>query len=114
MEMCVEPKVIDKKKVNIAGCTVLFILSAIDCVLTLWGLSLKVIEEGNPIMRWLIEKSPIGFIALKLLMPVILGLMFLQRRNRLHKFVVYSLGLVVVVYAMVVCYTLVGLLLLEG
>jgi hypothetical protein len=92
---------------------VLFILSAIDCALTLWGLSLNVIEEANPIMRWLIEKSPIGFMALKLLMPIILGLMFLWKRKRLHKIVVYLLGFVLVVYAMLVCYELVGFLLFE-
>jgi hypothetical protein len=36
-----------RDKVIIAGCTVLFILSAIDRILTLWGLSVKVIEEAN-------------------------------------------------------------------
>lgn len=102
-----------RDKEIIAGCAVLFILSAIDCALTLKGLSLKVIKEVNPIMQWLIGRSLIGFITLKLLMPVILGLMFLWRRNRLHKIVAYLLGFVLAVYAMLVCYELVGFLLLE-
>jgi len=51
----------------------LLILSLLDALLTLWGLSLGVIVEANPIMQWLIEKSPIVFMVVKLSLPVILG-----------------------------------------
>jgi hypothetical protein len=65
-------RLFSRDKEIISGCTLLFILSAIDCVLTLRGLSIKVIEEANPIMQWLIGRSLIGFITLKLLMPLFL------------------------------------------
>ncbi|WP_373887484.1 DUF5658 family protein [Desulfosporosinus nitroreducens] len=52
-------------------------------------------------MRWLIGKSPIIFIAVKLSLPVALGLVFWRIRNRSRKFVAYSLRLVLIVYAVV-------------
>ena len=61
------------ERVIIVGCTVLLLLSCMDGVLTLWGLSIGAIEEANPIMQWLIEKSPIVFMVFKLSFPVMLG-----------------------------------------
>ena len=69
--------------------------------LTLWGLGLGAIEELNPLMQLLIEKSPIAFMAVKLSLPVILGIIFWRIRNRSCKFVACSLGLVLIVYAVV-------------
>jgi Na+/proline symporter len=80
---------------------VLFVLSVIDGALTLWGLGLGAIEEVNPVMQWLIEKGPVAFMAVKLLLPVILGLIFWKIRNRSRKFVACSLGLVLIVYVVV-------------
>ena len=91
-----------KGKVIIAGCTVLFLLSGMDGVLTLWGLSIGAIEEVNPIMLWLINKSPIVFMVFKLSFPAILGIVFWRMRNRSSRFVTYSLGLVLVVYSVVI------------
>jgi len=96
------PRLWTRKKVIIAGCVVLLILSYLDGILTLWDLSINVIEEGNPIMQWLIEKSPVGFMAVKLMMPVILGFLFWRNMNKLNKFFAYSLEFVLIVYAMII------------
>ncbi|MBC2723552.1 MAG: hypothetical protein HGJ98_10970 [Desulfosporosinus sp.] len=77
------------------------ILSLLDGTLTLWGLVLGAIEEVNPVMEWLIGKSPIVFMAVKLMLPVILGFIFWKIRNRSRKFVTYSLGVVLIAYAAV-------------
>ena len=65
-------------KLIIVGCTVLFVLSLIDGSLTLLGLGQGAIEEGNPLMRWFIEKSPITFMAIKLSLPLMLGFCALE------------------------------------
>ena len=62
------------------------------------------IEEANPVMQWLIETSPVAFMAAKLSLPIILGFIFWKIRNRSCKFVTYSLGLVLIVYAMVMVF----------
>lgn len=80
---------------------IFFILSAVDGVLTLQGLSLGLIEEANPGMQLLIAKSSVGFMAFKLSLPVIFGLLSWRIRNRSTRLVVYSLGLILVVYALV-------------
>jgi len=83
---------------------VFLILSTIDAALTLWGLSIGVIEEVNPLMQWLIETSPVAFMAAKLSLPVILGLILWRIRNRSRKFVACSLGFVLIVYAAVMLF----------
>ena len=103
-----------REKVIIVGCTMFFILSVIDGALTLRGLGLGAIEEVNPIMQWVITQSPIAFMAVKLSLPVILGLILCKIRNRSRKFIAYSLGFVLIVYSVVmglhvywlVCYDL--------
>jgi len=80
----------------------LLILSLLDGVLTLWGLRLGKIEEMNPGMLWLTEKSPFTFMAVKLLLPIILGLLFWRIRNRSRKLVRYGLGVVLIAYVVVI------------
>jgi len=90
-----------REKIIIVGCTVLFILIGMDGVLTLLGLELGAIEEVNPVMRYIIGKNPIAFMAVKLSLPIMLGFVFWRIRNRSHRFVAWSLGLVLIVYAVV-------------
>jgi len=45
-----------REKGIIIASIVFIILSLLDGALTLWGLELGAIEEGNPVMQWLIEK----------------------------------------------------------
>jgi len=63
------------------------LLSLTDGALTPWGMERGVIEEANPVMQLLIIKSPIGFIAVKLLLSVILGFLLWRLRNRSRRFV---------------------------
>ena len=88
----------------IVGSIVFLILSLLDGALTLWGLGLGAIEEVNPLMQWLIEKSPIVFMSVKLSLPVMLVFVLWRIRNRSRKFVTYSLGLVLSVYAVVMVF----------
>ena len=100
------PSKMESKKMNswvltreitiIIGSIVFFIFSLLDGVLTLWVLRLGAIEEVNPMMRWLINKSPIGFMAFKLTLPVMLAFVLWRIRNNAHKFVINSLWLVLV------------------
>lgn len=85
----------------IFGSMAYIIISLLDGTLTLWGLRLGAIEEVNPVMEWLIGKSPIVFMAVKLMLPVILGFIFWKIRKRSRTFVTYSLGVVLIVYAAV-------------
>ncbi len=89
-------------KLIIVGCTVLFVLSLIDGSLTFMGLGQGAIEEGNPVMQWFIEKSPITFMAIKLSLPVMLGFVLWKRQDRSSKFVTCFLGLLLVVYSVVI------------
>jgi hypothetical protein len=75
-----------------------------DGALTLRGLELGAIEEMNPVMRWIIEKSPIAFMAVKLSLPVMLGFVLWKIRNRSRKFVASSLWLVLIVYSVVMMF----------
>lgn len=93
-----------RDKATIVSSIVFLILSLLDGALTLWGLRLGVTEEVNPIMRWLIEKSPIVFMTVKLSLPVALGLLLWKIRKRSRKFVVCSLGFVLIVYAVVMVF----------
>jgi len=90
-----------RDKAVIIGTILFFVLSLLDGALTLWGLGLGAIEEVNPIMRRLIEKSPIVFIAVKVPIPVMLGFIFWWIRDRSRRFVYCSLELLLIVYSMV-------------
>jgi hypothetical protein len=95
--------IIADKKLLLALAT-LFILSAIDGGLTLWGLGLKTIKEVNPLMQLLVTKSSGGFMAVKLALPVVVGVIFWQIKNRSRRFVNYSLGLILIVYTIVLMF----------
>jgi len=69
--------------------------------LTLWGLDIGAIEEVNPVMRRLIEENPIVFMTVKLSLPVMLGFVLWEIRNRSRKFVDCSLWLFMIVYSVV-------------
>ncbi|MHB8124190.1 MAG: DUF5658 family protein [Desulfitobacteriaceae bacterium] len=73
----------------------------LDGALTLWGLSLGTVEEANPIMQWLITRSTIAFMIVKLSLPVILGLVSWRLRNKSRRLVKYGWGLVLILYVMV-------------
>lgn len=88
----------------LVGSIVFFILSLLYGALTLWGLGQGAIEEVNPVMRWFIEKSPITFMDIKLSLPVMLGFVLWEIRDRSRKFVAYSLWLVLVVYSIVMLF----------
>jgi hypothetical protein len=90
---------IRRDKFIIISCALLFVLSAMDGALTLWGLSLEVIKEANPFMQLIINKSPAGLMTIKLLLPITLGLVLWKIKRR--KFVTYSLWLVLAVYSAV-------------
>ncbi len=85
----------------VIGSVLVLLLSLADGALTIWGMDRGVIEEANPVMQLLISKSPIGLMAVKLLLPVILGSLLWQIRNRSRRSVSYSLGLVLLVYSLV-------------
>ena len=90
-----------REKAIIVGSITFLILSLLDALLTLWGLGQGAIEEVNPVMRWLTEKNPIAFIAVKLSLPLMLGFVLWEIRDRSRKFVAFSMWLVVIVYAAV-------------
>lgn len=87
------------KKRTMVGSMVFLILSLLDGALTIWGLGLSAIVEINPVMKWLVERSPILFMAVKLLLPVILGCVLWKIPERSDSFFTYSLGFVLVVYS---------------
>lgn len=81
----------------LASC-ILLILNGFDGVMTLWGLSIKVIEEANPIMVAIIAKSPSRVIGVKLLLPLVLGVLSWLEKDRSQRLIKYSFGLVLVSY----------------
>lgn len=82
----------------ILGSSMLIILSGFDGAMTLWGLSEKVIEEANPIMDAMISKSPRGVMIVKLLLPVVLGVLCWLVRDRSQRLIKCSLGFVLAIY----------------
>ena len=81
-----------REKFIIVSCAILYVLSATDGILTLWGLSLEAIQEVNPLMQLIINKSPVGFMALKLSVPIILGFVLWKIKTKIY----LLLGLVLV------------------
>lgn len=84
----------------LAVCTLL-LLNWFDGVMTLWGLSVEVIEEANPIMASIISKNPSGVMGLKLLLPVVLGALCWLEKDRSQRLIKYSFGLVLVSYSFI-------------
>jgi len=93
-----------RDKAIIVSATVFLCLSLLDGALTLWGLGQGVIKEVNPMMRWLIEENPIVFMTVKLSLPVMLGFVLWEIRDRSGKFVACSLWLVLIVYTVVMVF----------
>ncbi|CAA7600303.1 Hypothetical protein DEACI_0955 [Acididesulfobacillus acetoxydans] len=73
----------------------------LDGVLTLWGLRLGAIEEDNPLMRWLIDQNAVAFTAVKLALPVLLGVLLCRIGNRPHALVSRLLVVAVPAYDVV-------------
>lgn len=91
------------KKYDIfAAIAVTFLMSALDAIITIWGLRLGAIREANPLMAPLVMNNLLGFFAVKLITPVIIGLGFWMIRNKPRKFIVTLLYLVVIVYIIVI------------
>ncbi|EHQ89359.1 DUF5658 family protein [Desulfosporosinus youngiae] len=89
-------KVYERRIIFASG--ILFILNALDGLLTFWGLNLKVIEEANPLMRGLITMNPSSVICAKLLLPLFMGVICWIAREQSQRLVKYSLSLVLVIY----------------
>lgn len=98
---------INKPKLDIfekklIGLTILLLISNIlDVELTLWGISLHLIEEGNPLMQLFIEKNPLYLETIKLLLPIILGFACWWIRDTSRKLIVYSMGFILIAYLLI-------------
>lgn len=89
------------EKKLIAAISILLIFNILDVQLTFWGISLHLIEEGNPIMQLFIEKNPLYLKMFKLLLPIILGAACWRIRDTSRKLVVYGMGLSLTAYLFV-------------
>jgi len=89
--------VFDKRLLS--SIVILHIFNILDGLLTLWGLRLQLIEEGNPLMQQLITYKPIVLMTVKLLLPIILGAAMWHIRNASRKLISYGLGLVLTCYS---------------
>lgn len=85
----------------IASTILLVILNIMDVELTLWGIRLHLIEDGNPLMQLLIEKNPLYIKTLKLLLPTILGVACWWTRKTSQTLIVYGMGVLLIVYSCV-------------
>ena len=77
----------------------LLIFNILDGLLTLWGLRLQLIEEGNPLMQQLIMQTPLSLMTVKILLPIILGAAMWHIRDTSRKLVSYGLGIVMTCYS---------------
>jgi len=89
------------EKQLISATIILLTLNVLDITLTLWGMSLHLIEEGNPLMQLVIEKNPQYLTALKLLLPIMLGIACWRVRDTSRKLIVYGMGLTLIVYVLI-------------
>lgn len=89
------------EKKLILATIILLVLNIIDIQLTLWGIRLQLIEEGNPLMRLLIEENPLYFTTLKVLLPIILATACWWSRNTSQKLIVNGLSLSLIAYVLV-------------
>ncbi|MDR3583758.1 MAG: DUF5658 family protein [Desulfosporosinus sp.] len=77
----------------------ILVFNIIDGSLTIWGIRLQLIEEGNPLMQLLIAKNLIPLImAIKILLPIILGTACWWIRNTSRGLVSFGLGGVLIIY----------------
>lgn len=96
--------VFDKRLLS--SIVILLLFNILDGLLTLWGLRLHLIEEGNPLLQQLIMVKPIALMAIKILLPILLGAALWHIRNTSRKLVSYGLGIVLSCYS--------GVMLLHG
>jgi len=80
---------------------ILMIFNIMDVELTIWGISLQLIEEGNPLMALFIEKYPLYLKIVKLLLSIILGTACWWIRDTSRNLVVYGMGFTVIVYLLI-------------
>lgn len=87
--------------------TLIFLLCSIDAILTIAGLSLHLIEEGNPLMNYLIEFNVGLFFVVKLGLPMILLLVtpFVNKN-----WIYHLMNITVVLYVFINIYHLVWIM----
>lgn len=93
-----KPELTIFEKKIVASTIILLVFSILDIELTLWGIRLHLIEEGNPLMQLLIEKNPLYLKLLKLLLPLILGTACWWRRKTSQKLIYFGMGFSLIVY----------------
>lgn len=87
--------------------TMIFLLCAVDAILTTAGLSLHLIEEGNPLMNYLIEWNVGLFFLVKLGLPMLLLLLIpLVNKNWIY----HLMNVTVVLYVFINIYHLAWIL----
>lgn len=86
-------------------CLFLLVAGMLDAVLTHFGITAGFVEEGNPLMKLIIEKSWSYFYLIKIFLPLLLlGLFYLRPFNKKMKTLLLStcvLYLSALVYHMV-------------
>jgi len=85
----------------IVSTIILLIFNIIDIELTLRGMRLHLIEEGNPLMQLIIERNPLYLRTFKVLLPIILGTACWWVRDTSRKLIVYGMGLTLIVYLLI-------------
>ena len=95
-----EPKSTVFEKKIILATVIILVLNIMDGVFTIWGIRLRMIEEGNPLMQILVAKNAMVLImTIKILLPIILGTACWWIRNVSRKLVSIGLGGIVIVYS---------------
>jgi hypothetical protein len=90
-------------------CLFLLLAGIVDAVLTQFGIVFGIIEEGNPVMEFAIEKSWTFFYIIKIFLPLLLiGLFYLRPLKGRIRILLVSTCLL---YLSVLCYHLVWILL---
>ena len=81
---------------------IILVFNIMDAVLTIWGIRLQLIEEGNPLMQLLVAKNFMPLImAIKILLPIILGTACWSIRNTSRRLVSCGLGVTLVAYSLI-------------
>ncbi|MDQ6595991.1 hypothetical protein E2K98_17285 [Bacillus salipaludis] len=90
-------------------CLFLLIAGLIDAVLTHIGIAFGIVEEGNPMMKLIIEKSWVFFYLVKIILPLVLiGLFYLRPLKGKIRTLLTAAG---ILYFSVLAYHLVWILL---
>jgi len=79
---------------------VVVILCITDYILTFWGLRISAINEANPIMLPLLG-TPNLLLLMKVFLPIALGVLSWNSRNRSRRLVINGLGLALITYTFV-------------